>query len=255
MGQRSTTTATDSTSAHHAAGPYPASWHPDPSGRHDLRWFNGSQWTADVADDGRRGFDPLPSSVPSGAQQPGRAAALTSLTLGVTAAAIAWMPFVVVLGIAAAMSAIVLGIVAVSRSRQGRQAGQGLAVAGIACGVGALLLSGVGMASSRELLDDLRTNRDPGAYEVSLQSCDVDADGRARASGRITNRSDGARSYAVTVTFGDGVREFADRTARISALAAQQSEGFEVTTSAGGTADDALTCRVERVSAPTLSAP
>jgi len=34
-------------------------WHPDPSGRHELRWWDGRGWTANVSDGGRPGVDPL----------------------------------------------------------------------------------------------------------------------------------------------------------------------------------------------------
>ncbi len=34
-------------------------WHPDPSGRHELRWFDGHQWTASVSDAGVRATDPV----------------------------------------------------------------------------------------------------------------------------------------------------------------------------------------------------
>ena len=30
-----------------------AGWHPDPTGRHELRYWDGRQWTADVSDAGR----------------------------------------------------------------------------------------------------------------------------------------------------------------------------------------------------------
>jgi hypothetical protein len=30
----------------------PAGWHPDPVGRHQYRWFDGSRWTNHVGDDG-----------------------------------------------------------------------------------------------------------------------------------------------------------------------------------------------------------
>ncbi|WP_421119010.1 DUF2510 domain-containing protein [Aquihabitans daechungensis] len=30
----------------------PAGWHPDPAGRHQYRWFDGSRWTEHVGDDG-----------------------------------------------------------------------------------------------------------------------------------------------------------------------------------------------------------
>lgn len=238
----------------------PAAWYPDPSGRHDHRWFNGSSWTADVADGGNRGFDPLvgpfassarPLASPSSPEgsRPGRAAALTSLTLGALSMAIAWMPFVVVLGIAAALSAIVLGIIAAHRATQGTQAGIRHAVAGIVCGTFGLLLSGVGLGSSRELLDDMERVRDPGTHSVVVVSCAVDVDGRAVATGRLTNRDSRARSYAVIVSFGDGEQPFADTTVDLMALAPGDTEDFETSTSAGGTPAAELTCEVAGVEA------
>ena len=36
----------------------PANWHPDPFGRHELRYWDGGQWTHHVASRGRQGIDP-----------------------------------------------------------------------------------------------------------------------------------------------------------------------------------------------------
>lgn len=36
----------------------PPSWHPDPSGRHELRWWDGAQWTEHVTDGGQPSTDP-----------------------------------------------------------------------------------------------------------------------------------------------------------------------------------------------------
>ena len=229
-----------------------AAWHPDPSGRHDFRWFNGREWTADVADDGRRSIDPdiTPDPAPSNGQ--GRAAALTSITLAVIALAISWMPFVVVLGVAAAFSAIVLGIIGVGRLRPGAGSGRSLAIAGIVCGVAALGLSGVGVSSSRRLLDDFRSTRDPGAHEVQVVTCVVDAERRAVATGEISNRDTRPRTYLVTVVFADSSGEFADRTARVPAVDPGESVRFEVSTSAGGTASAELTCRIDQVNSPSV---
>jgi hypothetical protein len=35
-----------------------AQWAPDPFGRHDLRYWDGQQWSEQVADCGRLGIDP-----------------------------------------------------------------------------------------------------------------------------------------------------------------------------------------------------
>jgi len=42
-----------------AAQAPPAGWNPDPSGRHQHRYWDGSQWTATVADNGVTTEDPL----------------------------------------------------------------------------------------------------------------------------------------------------------------------------------------------------
>lgn len=43
------------------------SWQPDPSGRHHYRWWDGLQWSDQVADGGVVGTDPIPGTPPPGA--------------------------------------------------------------------------------------------------------------------------------------------------------------------------------------------
>jgi uncharacterized membrane protein YhaH (DUF805 family) len=40
-----------------APPPVPGSWHPDPSGRHHYRWWDGTKWTNHVATNGVTGTD------------------------------------------------------------------------------------------------------------------------------------------------------------------------------------------------------
>jgi hypothetical protein len=42
----------------------PAAWQPDPTGKHDHRWWDGERWTEHVADAGQASVDPLESEVP-----------------------------------------------------------------------------------------------------------------------------------------------------------------------------------------------
>jgi len=42
----------------------PADWYPDPSGRHEHRYWDGTRWTEHVASHGRQGTDPDPTSLP-----------------------------------------------------------------------------------------------------------------------------------------------------------------------------------------------
>ena len=37
-----------------------AQWLPDPTGKHELRYWTGDSWTEHVADDGVQATDPLP---------------------------------------------------------------------------------------------------------------------------------------------------------------------------------------------------
>lgn len=41
------------------------SWYPDPAGRHELRYWDGSQWTHHIVSAGRTGTDPLMSGPPA----------------------------------------------------------------------------------------------------------------------------------------------------------------------------------------------
>ena len=69
---------------------HPQEWLPDPTSRHQLRWWDGAQWTEHVSDDGETAIDQpgdaeLPPPPPRGAagamRRSGRATA--SLVLGI----------------------------------------------------------------------------------------------------------------------------------------------------------------------------
>lgn len=44
----------------------PANWYPDPMGRHELRYFDGANWTDHVSDRGITAVDPVMGSAPAG---------------------------------------------------------------------------------------------------------------------------------------------------------------------------------------------
>jgi uncharacterized protein YxjI len=46
------------------AGTHPPNWYPDPMGRHEYRWFDGTQWTEQVSSHGRQTTDPLTATAP-----------------------------------------------------------------------------------------------------------------------------------------------------------------------------------------------
>lgn len=43
----------------------PAAWHPDPTGRHEHRYWDGEKWTEHVADAGHAAIDPLDAAQPA----------------------------------------------------------------------------------------------------------------------------------------------------------------------------------------------
>ncbi len=47
-----------------------AGWHPDPSGQHQLRYWDGATWTDHVSDDGQQATDPIPPPPPGGVPAP-----------------------------------------------------------------------------------------------------------------------------------------------------------------------------------------
>jgi len=130
-------------------------WFPDPTGRHDHRWWDGAAWTAHVADGGVAAIDALddqrhpgaPSSEgtagPRAGQAPARRGgndpvAITALVLGVVALPFALLPG---LGLVPAVTAVVLALVARSRIKGSGRTGDGVAIAGLAIGIVALLLA------------------------------------------------------------------------------------------------------------------
>ena len=50
-------------------------WHPDPTGRHQYRWWDGQEWTDQVADHGVIGVDPVLAAAPTAALTAAGAAA------------------------------------------------------------------------------------------------------------------------------------------------------------------------------------
>jgi uncharacterized protein YxjI len=45
-------------------GGHPPNWYPDPMGRHEYRWFDGTQWTDQVSSHGRQSTDPVTGTTP-----------------------------------------------------------------------------------------------------------------------------------------------------------------------------------------------
>jgi hypothetical protein len=131
-------------------------WYGDPTGRHDHRWWDGEAWTAHVADGGIAARDELegaePPVPPTGASGPSwrsaeheagvavrprnESIAIVALVAASLALFAAFVPF---LGLAVALPAFFVALVARRRVRERRPEGSGPAV-------GALVLSSIALA-------------------------------------------------------------------------------------------------------------
>ncbi len=237
-------------------------WYADPLRRFELRWFNGSSWTADVASSDERFVDPLgilpdisarpsvsPGALP-GATDPssssnGRATA--AMTCGIVAVAVSWMPFLVVIGVVAAIVAIALGATALRRTVPGG-VGRGRAVVGIATGASALLVAAIGIVFSVIVLDAVNSYLEPAPNEVTITSCEQ-VGSRVNAIGTVENLGSEQAGYSVLIGFAEPGSDIAEQTVRIAVddVAPGELGQFE----AQGRVDlDAVDCIVIEVNGP-----
>ncbi|HSP27950.1 MAG TPA: DUF2510 domain-containing protein [Ilumatobacteraceae bacterium] len=194
-------------------------WYADPLRRFELRYYNGSSWTADVSTDGDRFVDPLGLELPghssagvsatnSPATNPATNTAANSATnspataamvLGIIAVAISWLPFIVVLGVVAAVLALAFGTVGVRRSTPSG-VGRSRAIAGLVTGASALVLAALGAVLTFVVLDVYDAYLDPGPNETTITSCEI-VGSRAIASGTLENLGTDTADFSVLVGF------------------------------------------------------
>lgn len=245
-----------------------AGWYPDPMGRFEFRYFNGTAWTADVATDGARQIDqlgtaPTPVAPPPSSAGPGIAAggfaptaptnglSTAAMVLGIVGVALGLLMVLFWVAIPLGILALVLGLVARRRARASG-IGRPQALAGVIMGPIAI---GLGMAGLVLLWPDLRDafrdatrQLDGTAAVVEIEECRV-ADGVVRATGVVRNRT----SVGHTVEIEIAVLPPGSSTpltvigATVFDLGADQERPFE----ASGALDadpDAIRCTVDRVS-------
>ncbi|MEZ5216728.1 MAG: DUF2510 domain-containing protein [Ilumatobacteraceae bacterium] len=179
-------------------------WYPDPSGRHELRYFNGNRWTGDVADDGVQRAEST-SSAPlvdgPGPAEPRPSSTVASLTLGVIAFTLSLVVVLFFLAAPLGLVAAIVGVVGLRRSGRGRP-GRKLAVWGVVLGTLAIVVSAAGVAVFRDdlrnLADDLQREFDPYSATVQIDRCERDGTGVA-VSGTVRNTLTRAATYEVTI--------------------------------------------------------
>ncbi len=233
--------------------PQPAAgWFPDPTGRFEVRYFNGRDWTADVADDGRRMVDPAgitrpgSSGNPTGTTPGRNRPATAGMIVAIVAASLTWLPFIVVLGVVAAVVALALSIVGLRRS--GRDGGRSTAIAGLSIALGALLLAVLGVVLSVLVYEELDAFRNPQPHEATITECTLTGT-TATARATLTNLGDRSGSYSIEIAFVRAGTDNVQRSPRVDVddVAPGAQASFEVDTMVGV---DRVDCRIESVDGP-----
>lgn len=183
-------------------------WYADPLGRFELRYYNGAAWTADVSNGGDRFVDPLglelgtraTAARPAGSDSSDRnGPATAAMVLGIIAVAIAWLPFIVVLGAIAAVLALVFGAVGIRRSTR-TGAGRSRAIVGLVTGASGLVVAALGAVLTVVVLDVYDAYVDPGPNDVAITSCEI-VGSRAIASGTLENLGTEPAEFSVQIGF------------------------------------------------------
>jgi hypothetical protein len=182
----------------------PSGWFPDPLGRHEHRYFNGSAWTSDVADGGQRSVDPFGTAPGPGAGTGSNSAATAAVVMGSVGLAVAWVPFIVVIGFVLSVLAVIFGIRGLRRARA-TGSGRGAAMAGTIMGALGIAASVVGVIFSVMVWNEVVAFAEPGPVSTEITNCAVDGR-RVEVEGTITNLDDERHDYTLFVEVG-GRRE------------------------------------------------
>lgn len=183
----------------------PSGWFPDPLERYEHRYFNGESWTSDVSTGGQRSVDPQ-GAHPGPDHARSNKAATAAVVMGSISIVIAWLPFVVVAGLALAVLAVAFGVRGLRRSRT-TGVGRGASIAGTVMGVLGIAASAIGVVLTVAVWNEVVRFAEPGRHDVEVLACDVDGR-RADVEGTITNDSDETHDYTVFVEV-DGRTEVA----------------------------------------------
>ena len=175
----------------------PPGWHPDPTGRFEFRWFNGTTWTADVSVHGERLVDP---ATLGGGPQPdhgrnGRAVA--ALVLGLVGITLACVPVLFVAAGVAAVLGTTFGVLAL---RHPARLARGMATWGLVLSILSFAGLPVGWWLTTVVVDRIERTMEAGAYEIAIDACETSRFS-VTLRGSITNRDDTSHDYAISVRY------------------------------------------------------
>lgn len=214
----------------------PPGWHRDPWGRFEYRYFNGVQWTTDVAINGQRYVDAPAQqyAVPQAATGPSQGLAITSFVTALVGVVIGWIPFVFVGGVAAAVTAIVFGILGLGAARRHNGHGRGFAVAGLVLAPLALAACVGGFLLTRTVVRELGDLIDTGPYDLlDDQPCSFE-NGVITYTGTIRNLDDHSHTYRILMDITVDGSDITDSVATVGNVRPKQVKPWSFTASASG---------------------
>jgi len=223
-------------------------WQIDPSGRFEFRYFNGSDWTSDVAVNGQRYVDaPVRALPPAPARKPPRGMAITAFVLGLCGIVLGWVPFIFLLATGAAIGAIVFGILGLRSARRHDGYGRGFAVTGLVLSPFALAVCVGGLFITRAVVREFREFMEPGPLELTTdQPCTI-TDGRATLRGTIHNLDDQKHDYRIVVHFAGNTGDSGNNTVLVSDVAGDATASWSASAVVAGSS---VACKVTDVFGP-----
>jgi hypothetical protein len=215
-----------------------AGWYPDPSGAHESRYWNGTDWTADVASGGVTSSAPLGSPVAppatatapppaSGAATPLSAKDARAQAKAAKAYAKASRPFY------KKKRYYLLALIVV------------IIIAAVAGGSSSSNKTNAASNGGTKTLSNNGTH--PPQADVAITGCSADSLGDLQATVKVTNHSSGRSNYVIGIAFDskDGKTQLDTTTVLVNNLDPGQSSNQTGTTLT--TAKGSYTCKVTDV--------
>jgi hypothetical protein len=182
----------------------PADWYPDPFGRYEYRFHNGSAWTADVSTNGVRYVDPMGAAPSGGPALPPRRTkrdglATASMVLGIISLSISWVPVLFVAGAVCAVLALAFGTITWRRHKAENRA---FALTGLLTGGGGLVMVGVGIWTTSLVVNEVDEFTNPPPADVEITRCAIE-DSRLVVAGTIENQGGRTSDYRILIDVSD----------------------------------------------------
>ena len=173
--------------------------------------------------------------------------AVASFITGASAVALGWVPFIFVLAVAAAIAALVLGILGLQSASRNDGYGRGFAVTGLVLAPVALVVCVGGFFFTRAVVREFRDFIEPGPHELVVdQPCSLE-NGSATVTGTIRNLDDRQRDYRIFVDFDDNGGQSRSSTVAVLDVDPDETAPWSSTVAFDG---DTVECTVTDVFGP-----